>query len=39
MRSSDFAAGWFTSIGGQPRQGVARLPLAGDTIFVDDFSG
>ncbi len=32
-------AGWFTSIGGQLRQGVARLPVAGDTIFVDDFSG
>jgi uncharacterized delta-60 repeat protein len=32
-------AGWFTSVGGEIRQGVARLPAAGDTIYVDDFDG
>ena len=31
--------GWFSSMGGQLRQALARLPVAGDTIFVDDFSG
>jgi len=36
---SIITAGWFSSIGGQLRQGFARLPVAGDTIFVDDFSG
>jgi len=38
-RKTVIAAGWFTSIGGQSRQGVARLPVAGDTILLDDFEG
>lgn len=38
-RKTIVTAGWFTYIGGQARQGVARLPVAGDTIFVDDFDG
>lgn len=38
-RESIFCVGWFTSIGGAARQAAARLPVAGDTIFVDDFDG
>lgn len=38
-KSSIFVTGWFTSMGGQARQGVARLPVAGDTIFIDDYDG
>lgn len=38
-RESILVAGWFTAMGGQVRQGVARLPVAGDTIFFDDLDG
>jgi Domain of unknown function (DUF5122) beta-propeller len=37
--NSIFTAGAFSSIGGQPRQALARLPAAADTLFVDDFDG
>ena len=38
-RESIFAVGWFNAIGGAARQAIARLPAAGDTIFVDDLDG
>jgi len=38
-RESIIATGFFGTTGGVPRIGVARLPAAGDTIFVDDFDG
>lgn len=34
-----YPVGWFSAIGTQVRQGVARLPVAGDTIFLDDIDG
>lgn len=34
-----YPVGWFSAIGGQTRQAVARLPEAGDTIFLDDLDG
>lgn len=38
-RSTLMIVGWFNYIGYATRQAVARLPVAGDTIFPDDFDG
>jgi hypothetical protein len=38
-RSTLMTVGWFSYIGNATRQAAARLPVAGDTIFPDDFDG
>lgn len=38
-RKSVIAVGQFFVFGGQPRVGIGRLPVAGDTILLDHFDG